>query len=109
MSISKQPVIFVYITAADSREARKIGYELVQSRLAACINIFPQMKSIYRWQGKIEQSNEVVMIAKTKKALFKKVEKKVLSMHSYSCPCIIKIPVSGGNKKYMKWLLGETR
>jgi len=99
----------VYITAKNKKEAKKIGEGLVKARLAACVNIIDGMESIYRWEGKIERAGECVLIAKTRKALVLPVIKKVKSLHSYSCPCIISLPILEGNKDYLKWIEGETK
>ena len=102
-------IIFAYITTKNKSEAKKIGKVLLQERLAACINIFVNMSSMYWWEGKIEEANETVLIAKTTKKLFPKLSKKVKSIHSYSCPCILQIPVTGGNKEYIKWLVENVK
>jgi periplasmic divalent cation tolerance protein len=81
----------------------------LQERLAACINIFDKMSSMYWWEGKIEEANETVLIAKTTKKLFPKLSKKVKSIHSYSVPCILQLEVKGGNKEYVKWLLENVK
>lgn len=99
----------VYITAKNKDEARRIGRELVESRLAACVNIIDEMNSIYRWEGKIQDDNEAVLIAKTSESLVGELVKKVKSMHSYSCPCIITLPVLSGNKEYLSWIQNETK
>jgi periplasmic divalent cation tolerance protein len=98
-------IVFAYITAKNKSEAKKIGRALLEAHLAACINIFDNMNSLYWWNGKIEEANETVLIAKTTKKLFRKLSKKVKSLHSYSCPCILQIPVTDGNKEYVEWLI----
>lgn len=98
-------IVLAYITTKNKSEAKKIGKILLQERLAACINIFDNMQSMYWWKGKIEEANETVLVAKTTKKLFPKVSKKVKSIHSYSVPCILQLEVKDGNKEYVKWLL----
>jgi len=98
---------FVYMTTGSRDEARKIGKELVISKLAACVNILDNMNSIYRWDGKIQDDTEVVMIAKTTEARVPQLIEKVKSLHSYDCPCIVSIPVSGGNPDFLDWIAGE--
>ncbi len=95
---------FVYITAPTREEAEKIGRVLVNERLAACVNIIPGMRSIYHWQGKVEQAQEVVVIAKTRAALFEKLAKRVRDLHSYTCPCIISLPISAGEPTFLNWI-----
>jgi periplasmic divalent cation tolerance protein len=96
-------LIFVYITNPTRTEAKKIGLHLVKKKLAACANIF-QIESIYPWEGKIADEKEFVLIAKTDAKNYGKIVKEVGRIHSYTIPCIIKIPVIA-NKKYDKWLL----
>ena len=86
--------VFVYITCASLAEAEAIGRALVEERLAACVNVVPGMRSIYRWQGKVETAEETVLIAKTAGTRFAAVEARVKRLHSYTVPCIIALPVS---------------
>lgn len=97
-------IVYAYITCKNKSEAKKIGKILLQERLAACMNILDNMTSIYWWEGKIQEENETVLIAKTTKKLFPKLSKKVKSIHSYKVPCILQIPIADGNKEYVKWL-----
>jgi periplasmic divalent cation tolerance protein len=99
----------VYITTKDKDEARRIGKELVKTRLAACVNIIDNMNSMYWWEGKIQDDQEVILIAKTKQSLVKKLIKKVKSIHSYSTPCIVSLPILDGNSDYLDWLEKETK
>lgn len=101
-------MIFIYITCANKKEAKKIGLTLVKKRLAACCNIFP-IESIYWWQKKIVKDKEVILIVKTLKKNFKKIEKEVKKLHSYTVPCILEIPIKGGNLKYLYWLKKEIK
>jgi periplasmic divalent cation tolerance protein len=87
------PVNFIYMTAGSKTEAQKIGKALVESRLAACVNILDNMQSIYRWEEKIQEDAEVVLIAKTTDPLVPQLIDKVKSLHSYDCPCIVSLPV----------------
>lgn len=105
----KPEIVFSYIVCRDKTEAKKIGRALLQSRLCACVNIFDDMTSLYWWEGKIQTEKEVVLIAKTTKKLFNKLSEKVKSLHSYSCPCILQIPIRDGNKEYVEWLLREVK
>lgn len=95
---------FVYITAPDIDTARIIGRHLVDHQLAACANIIPGMESIYRWEGVVEQGQEVVIIAKTAQSRVEEVIEAVKSLHPYDCPCIISLPVDGGFSPYLKWI-----
>jgi len=99
---------FIYITAKDKEEARKIGRILVSERLAACVNILDGMNSMYWWDGKVQDDNEAVLIAKTRESLVSALIEKVKSVHSYSCPCVVSMPVVGGNIDYLRWVEKET-
>ena len=98
-------IVFAYITTKSKSEAKKIGKVLLKEKLAACVNIFDKMESMYWWKGKIQNDSEAVLIAKTTKKLFPKLSDKVKSLHSYSCPCILQLEITNGNKEYVKWLL----
>jgi periplasmic divalent cation tolerance protein len=87
---------FIYITCKNKAEAKKIAIFLVKKRLAACCNIFP-IESIYWWRSKIVKDKEVVLIVKTLKKNFKKIEKEVKRLHSYTVPCILEISISQGS------------
>jgi periplasmic divalent cation tolerance protein len=102
-------VNFIYMTAGSREEARKIGKELVISRLAACVNILDNMNSLYMWQGKVQDDSEIVMIAKTTEDHVPQLVEKVKSLHSYECPCIVSIPVSGGNQDFLDWIMDEVK
>lgn len=100
--------IFVYMTAPDVEEAEKIGKILVEEKLAACVNIFP-IRSIYRWERKIEKVGEVVIVAKTRKSLFSRLVRRVTEIHPYKVPCIVGFDIWRGNKEFLRWIDGETR
>jgi len=100
--------IIVFITAPNEEEAAGIGHKIVEERLAACVNITRSVRSIYRWQGRVEDEQEVLMILKTKKSLFERLQERVKELHSYAVPEIIGLPVVEGSKKYLDWLGQET-
>ena len=95
---------FVYMTAGSLEEARRIGRELIESRLAACVNILPGMQSVYRWEGKIEAADEVVVIAKTTAPRVPELTARVKSLHSYDCPCVVSLQVDGGHQPLLEWI-----
>ena len=95
----------VYITCRDSREAKSISRHLLKKRLAACTNSFP-ISSSFWWKGKIEDSKEVAILAKSTEKKYDKIDSEVRKIHSYKIPCIMKIPVTF-NKEYREWLLSE--
>jgi periplasmic divalent cation tolerance protein len=96
--------IVVLITTSSEDEAAKIARSLVDSKLAGCINIIKDIRSIYAWEGKVEDESEVLMIAKTQKALFNDLIRKVKEFHSYTVPEIIALPIVEGSEEYLKWL-----
>ncbi|MCX5711962.1 MAG: divalent-cation tolerance protein CutA [Candidatus Omnitrophica bacterium] len=99
----------VLVTCPNLKEAEKIAAELVRLKLAACVSIIENIKSIYRWKGKIEQSKELLLIIKTKKSMVPKLIKKVRSLHSYEVPEIIAVPVTRGNSDYLEWINDSVR
>jgi periplasmic divalent cation tolerance protein len=101
-------MILIYITCKDKKEAKKIGLYLVKQRMAACCNIFP-IKSIYHWEKKVVFGKETVLIVKTLESNFNQIEKEVRKLHSYTVPCILKIPIKVGNKEYLEWLEKEVK
>jgi len=99
---------WVYMTAGSIEEAKNIGQKLVKQNLAACVNLLENMISIYKWEDKLEEGQEVVMIAKTRKTLMPKLIETVNSHHSYYCPCILELPIHGGNPEFLGWIETET-
>ena len=93
-----------YIITKNENEALTIANLAVKKNLAACGNIFPKMKSIYMWQNKLQNDNETLLILKTNSNKYPLLEKLILEKHSYEVPCILKIPISDGNKEYLKWI-----
>ena len=102
-------VNLIYMTASSKTEAQKIGKALVESRLAACVNILDNMQSIYRWEQEIQQDTEVVLIAKTTGNLISQLIEKVIALHSYDCPCIVSLPISDGYPPFLDWIQAEVK
>jgi periplasmic divalent cation tolerance protein len=100
--------IVVFITTSDEDEAARIAKELVGTQLAGCVNIIRNIRSIYSWEGTVEDDPEVLMVVKTRKTLFQQLQKKVQELHSYSVPEIIAIPIEDGSPAYLKWLRSVT-
>jgi len=96
--------IVVLVTAPDEERAAKMAETLVEERFAACINIVRDIRSIYSWEGKIEDEREVLMVIKTKKGLFEPLKKRIQEMHPYSVPEIIALPILMGSPDYLRWL-----
>jgi periplasmic divalent cation tolerance protein len=99
-----QSAIVVLMTAANAAEAERIAEVLVQDSLAACVQILPEMKSIYVWKGEVQREREVLLLAKTLAANFAELERKVRSIHSYETPEIIAVNITEGSEPYLKWL-----
>ena len=100
---------FIYMTAGDKAEAKKIASELVASKLAACVNILGNMNSVYMWQGEIQEDSEVVLIAKTTRACVPQLVEKVKLLHSYDCPCIVSLPVLDGHQPFLDWIEAQVK
>ena len=96
--------IVVFMTAANGEEATRLADMLVGAHLAACVQILPEMESVYRWQGKIERQSEVLLIAKTTRGKFDDVEREVRALHSYDTPEIVAVPIVAGSAPYLEWL-----
>ncbi len=100
--ITKTKFIFIYITCASEHEAKTIAKTLLNEKLIACANFFP-IQSMYWWENKIQESNEWVLIAKTTTEKYTTIQQEIQKIHSYSTPCIIKIPIQP-NEVYGTWL-----
>ena len=102
-------VMFVYATAGDADEAVRIGRAVVEARLAACANVLPGMRSIYWWEGRVQDGTEAVLVLKTTEALLEALVERVKELHSYDCPCIEALPVVGGHPAFLDWVVQETQ
>ena len=105
---SSEKFCWVYMTAGSIEEAKSIGQILVVQNLAACVNLLKNMTSIYKWEEKLEESQEIILIAKTRKTLMPKLIETVNSLHSYDCPCILELPIQGGNPDFLSWIKSQT-
>ncbi len=101
--------IVVLITCSGTEEGEKIADAILNERLAACVNVIPQVKSKFWWTGRMHAADEALLLAKTKKSLLRELIRKVKSVHQYENPEIIAIPIIGGSKEYMNWIEEETR
>ncbi len=97
--------IVVIMTAASLDEAGSIAEMLVSARLAACVQILPEIESVYRWQGEVKREKEILILAKTVATRFAELESKVRALHSYETPEIIALPITAASEPYLKWLL----
>ena len=96
--------IVVLMTAGSEEEAKKISGHLVQEGLAACVNIVPGVRSIFRWEGRVTEEQEYLLIGKTVESAFEKFVETVKAHHSYDVPEVIGLPVQGGNEDYLGWI-----
>jgi len=103
-----QEFIIVYVTAGSPAEGDHLARALVDERLAACVNRIATVQSVYRWEGKLEQSEEQLLIIKTQRRLFAALEKRVRELHSYSVPEIVALPIIEGSQDYLRWLGDQT-
>ena len=105
----KSESIVVLVTCGSEEEALNIAHSLVDERLAACVNLISPIRSIYRWEGKIWDEKEWLLIIKTGRERFEELEKKVKALHSYSVPEIIGLPIVEGSSSYLEWLKEMTK
>lgn len=99
---------FVYVTASNREEAVRIGRALVEARLAACANVIDGATSIYRWEGAVQEDREAVLVMKSRASLIDALSARVRELHSYSCPCVVALPIDAGNPDYLAWIARET-
>ena len=100
--------VLVYITCRNTDEAKRVGENLIQSKVAACVNIIDGMRSMFWWEGKVEQDDETVLLAKTQVGLVGRLTDTVKSVHSDECPCVIAVPIIDGNPDFLRWIQSET-
>ena len=99
--------IVVLSTCGSAEEAEKIARSLVEKRLAACVNIVPGMRSVYRWKGAIEDASEWLLLIKSKRELFEKLCAELAGLHSYETPEIVALPIAEGSESYLNWMEAE--
>jgi periplasmic divalent cation tolerance protein len=102
-------VAIIYSTVENMECANKIAQKLLEEKLVACVNIIPNVHSIYRWKGNIEEENECIIIAKTVDEQVKEAISRIKDLHTYELPDIIVLPIIGGSKQYLDYLVEETQ
>ena len=102
-------IVSVYVTFANADEAERIGRAVIDERLAACINILGEAKSIYRWQGRIEEATEQPAILKTSASCAELLSKRIAELHSYANPAIVVWPIDAAPPAYVQWVRGQLR
>ena len=108
MQQDDQPIL-IYTTFATPDDAKTIGRALVEARLAACVNIFPGMTSLYEWEGALDEAAECVMLIKSRRGLEAEVLSEAKRLHPYDTPALLVIPVDGGSDDYLAWIAAQTR
>lgn len=105
-----EPVQLLYVTAPDAETGERIGRALVEERLAACVNILPGMRSVYRWEGAMEAAEEAVMIVKTTERRAAAARDRILALHPYGEPCVLALPVAQAASAagFLDWIAAET-
>jgi periplasmic divalent cation tolerance protein len=101
--------VVILVTAASKKECRKIAKHLVESKLAACVNITQHVESIYRWEGKISNDREHLLFIKSTRALFPEIKTAISRLHSYHTPEIICLPIIEGSRNYLQWVGDSVR
>lgn len=102
-------LMLCYITAANMEEATKISEILIQEQLVACTNIIKNVNSLYMWENKLNHSDEVVIVAKSREILFTRISETVKRHHSYDTPCIVALPIINGSDEFLHWIEEETK
>lgn len=103
-----QPLV-VLVNVPDATTAHEIAKSVVEQRLAACVNILPEVRSVYRWQGKLEEASEVTMLVKTTQDRYAELEAAVRTAHPYEVPELIALPIVAGLPAYLQWVGDETK
>jgi periplasmic divalent cation tolerance protein len=101
--------LLVFTTLPSADKAAELAKALVEERLAACANLLPAIRSIYRWQGKVQDENEVLVLLKTRAEHLERLKLRILELHPYEVPEVLAIPVEAGYQPYLDWLAGETK
>jgi periplasmic divalent cation tolerance protein len=105
----KMPVVFAYVTVASLEEAQRLARTIVGERLAACANIVPGMRSVYWWEGAVNEAEECIILFKTLAERFDALAARVKALHSYDCPCVVALPIGAGLPAYLGWIEAESR
>ncbi len=107
--MGETPHAWLYVTVADTGEAETIARTLVGERLVACANVLGPMRSFYWWEGKVQDDAEVALVLKTRRSLIDAATTRIKALHSYDCPCVVALDISGGNAEFLNWIANETR
>lgn len=99
-------VLVVLVTAPSAEKAEEIARTVVEERLAACVNVLPAVRSVYRWEGKVQDDAEALMVVKTRADAFERLRERIVSLHPYDCPEVVALPVVTAHAPYLEWLAG---
>ena len=100
--------IVIFVIAGSTSEGERLAKALVETRLAACVNIVSPVKSVFRWQGKVCEEKEVLLVIKSARENLDQVVEQVKKLHTYEVPEIIALPILGGSEDYLNWLRDES-
>jgi len=101
--------LLVFTTLPSPDKAAEVARTLVEERLAACGNVLPAVRSIYKWQGKMQDENEVMLLLKTREEQLERLKLRILELHPYEVPEVLAIPVESGYRAYLEWIASETK
>lgn len=107
MAKNKVEILMVFVTVPGLKDGNRISKEIVISRLAACVTIIPGVRSMYWWEGKIARANEAMLVVKTTRNQYRRLERKILELHPYEVPEILAIPLVTGSPQYIEWIKAE--
>lgn len=102
------PIVLVYVTAPSVKAAERIGTAVVEEGLAACANVLGGVRSVFRWQGKVQRVREAILIMKTRKSRVAALTRRIKALHTYDVPCVVALPIVGGNDAFLDWVGAET-
>lgn len=108
MQQTANDIAFIYTTLPSAEAASELGKELVGRKLAACVNIFPEITSIYEWQGELQSDTETAMIIKTRREIVNTAIEAARILHPYDTPALLILPITGGNESYLSWVMSQT-
>lgn len=106
---AQNEAVTLYVTVQNKEEGIRIGHALVQAKLVACANVMDNVTSIFSWQGETQEESEAILFAKTTKLLVDDTTQAIIENHSYDCPCVVAMPIVGGNSEFIEWIETETR
>jgi len=101
---ASSPIVLVYVTAPTVKTAERMGTRVVEEGLAACANVLGPVRSVFRWKGKIERAREALLIMKTRKSRLAALTRRIKELHAYSVPCVVALPILGGNREFLDWV-----